>query len=167
MAMLALGLSQGIQQGLQAYGEAQAIKAQATYQKQLAEFNSRVADFQAADAVDRGERAAQEILKQASQLAARTRAGFAGQGVRVDEGTALEIQQDIAAAGANNAARIRSNAFREAFGFRVDAINQQTRAIMARQEGKFQARQTMLAGGAQAARTIGTATYNADRRGAI
>lgn len=160
MAMLALGAAQAVTTVISAKTQADALKAQAKYEEQLAGFNAAVADFQRADAVERGERLAQDILKRGAQLIGQARAGFAGQGVRINVGTPLEIQQDLGAQAATDAQRARINSFREAFGFKIESINQTARGQMRSAELEFRARDTLLTGGAQAARQFGSTFFD-------
>lgn len=99
--------------------QGKAAKAQADYQAAVARNNKIIADRQAEDAIKRGEVAEQERRLETRRLIAAQRATSAGSGVLVDEGSALSLNEDAAEQGEFEALTIRSNAAREAYGFRV------------------------------------------------
>lgn len=80
-------------------------------------------------------------------MIASQRAGFSGQGVEVDVGSGLEVQQDAAYLGELDAMQIRQNAAREAWGYSVEAIDLRKRGEIARKEG------AMIAEAGRTART--------------
>ncbi len=83
--------------------------------------NAAISRIQANDAVDRGEfEADQQRLKTRAAIGTQ-RAGFAGNGVDVNSGSAALVQDDTAALGELDALTIRNNAAREAWGYNVQA----------------------------------------------
>ena len=133
--MLAVGAiaATAVGTGVQMYGQAQAAsaaKSQAAYQAQVAQNqatvarnNATYADTQATDATNRGSLAEKQYRLQVSQLAGRQRASLAANGVVVDSGSALDITTDTATLGEQDALTIRSNAAREALGYKQQAYN--------------------------------------------
>jgi hypothetical protein len=91
--------------------------------KQIAGFNASVATAQAEDALQRGREAEDQLHTGVKKLMGAQRAGFAAQGVELDSGSALEIQQDTGAQAALDTQRIKLNAAREAWGFKQQATN--------------------------------------------
>lgn len=110
---------------------AKAAKQRAEYEAAVARNNQIFANRLADDALARGKIAETEQRKRVKQLQAAQRVAAAGQGVVVDEGSALDLTADTAALGELDALTIRNNAEREALGFRTQGINFQTSAALA------------------------------------
>lgn len=85
------------------------------------------------------------------------RAGYAAQGVELDEGTAKAVQTQSAGMGELDALTIRNNAAREAWGYRVGATNSRMGGKYAAQEANTQAFATLA--------TSGSSAYSAYRQG--
>ena len=134
--------------------EAKALRKQGDYQKDMYDFNSNIAKLQGEDAIKRGEREAIRYEKKGQQAIGASRAALAAQGVDVSSGSALDVQTDIAEQAAVGAVTIRNNAWREAWGYKVQAESYSKQGYMAREAAQSQARQTMLTG---VANTIGLA----------
>lgn len=134
-----------------AYAQASAIKAQAAYQQRMLAINKMFADMEAADAIKRGEKAATNYKKAAKRLIGSQRAAIAAQGIEVDTGSALEIQEDTAALAAQDAQNIKNNAYRQAFGFKVQAFDLGGKSSIAGLAASNEARNTVLTGGLNAA----------------
>ena len=119
-------LSQGLGGGAVLAG---AISQYGAYaQRGRAERNLLRADagmlqYQAEDAIRRGEFESYRVLHMARQMVGKQRVGFAASGVKVDSGSAAKVVEDTATLGALDAAMIESNAIREAFGIKTRAIS--------------------------------------------
>jgi hypothetical protein len=109
---------------------ARQTSAQNVYQAQVARNNQIVANQQAADALARGEIEAQNQKLASKQLQGRIRAGLAGGGVQVGQGSALKEVENAAALGQLDALTIASNAEREALGFKTRARNLSAQATL-------------------------------------
>lgn len=129
-----------------AYQQNQAGKAAG----KIGEFNAGVAGAQADDALVRGRRDERDFRAQTKATIGSQRASLAAQGVEIDEGSALAIQEDTARQGELDAITIRNNAAREAWGFRVGAVDAGNRARIDRAEGRNRATATVLNTGASA-----------------
>lgn len=104
----------------------QSIRAErllGAYQRQTFEMNAKIAEFQAEDAIRRGDEEANKLLTNVQKLIGSQRTATAAQGIEVDSGSALDIQLDTAALGAVDAQTIKTNAYQEAFGFKAEAYN--------------------------------------------
>lgn len=122
--------------GLQAYGTYQQVSAQ----NQANEFNARMAEQNAATAAQNADIAKQQSSgairegeieeKQhrlrVAQLKGEQRTSFAGGGVVVDRGSAMDTLQDTTKWGELDALTIRTNAAKEAWGYDVEARNYKT-----------------------------------------
>lgn len=155
LAIASIGASV-IGTGMSAYGSMQqgkAAQSQANYQAAVARNNKIIADRQADDAIKRGSVEEAAYRRQVSQLAGRQRATLAANGVVVDQGSALDITEDTAEYGELDALTIRSNAEREAYGYRVQGQNFEADAGLydatganARSAGNFGAVSNLISG---------------------
>jgi hypothetical protein len=118
------------------------------------DFNAQVAELQAADAEQRGALDAARFARQVRGLIGTQRASFAASGVDVGFGSAVDVQADAAYLGKEDEATIRLNAQREAFGYRVAAIDSRQRADILRRGGADAVQAGLAAADAQ--RTAGT-----------
>lgn len=103
----------------------------------LHDYNADVADLQAADAIARGTIDENQFRQQVRGLIGRQRADIAASGVDVGFGSAVDVQADAAHLGELDALQIRQNARREAWGYKVQAVDYRRRADIARREGVF------------------------------
>lgn len=133
-----------------AYSQSQAMKAQGDYQRQMANLNARMADMQAEDALKRGSREATEHKKKVKQLVGSQRAAMASQGIALDSGSALDIQEETISMGAEDALTIKNNAWREAWGYRSQGEASRYEGEVAKAASRNQARNTLITGGLQA-----------------
>lgn len=101
----------------------------------LSDYNADVAELQAADALERGEIEANRYRQSVRALVGGQRAAYAAQGVDVNSGSPLEVQEDTRAIGELDALQLVNNAKREAWGFKVEAYDSRMRAFYARREG--------------------------------
>jgi hypothetical protein len=123
---------------------AMASRSAGKAQKQLADYNAQVADMQAADAIVRGREAEERHRLDVRRLIGSQRAALGAGGADVNEGSAMDIQADTAAMGELDAITIRTNAAREAWGYRVQASDYRTRGQIAQAEGAARAVTTLL-----------------------
>lgn len=124
---------------------------QAKAQRGLGEVNVRLAEFRAEDALKRGAERIGISRGRARRIKGAQRAGFAGQGVRVDVGSAADIAAETEAISAIDEMTIRNNALRESFGFKVEAISASLQADLAYLAGITKSVETLLTGGIKAA----------------
>jgi hypothetical protein len=133
-----------------AYSQAGAMKAQGDYQAKMAELNSEFAELQAADALKRGDRNASSVIKEGDKVAGAQRASLAGQGVDVNFGSARTVQDDTRHSAALDALTVKNNAWREAWGYKMQALESSSRGEFAGFAAQNQANNTLLTGGMQA-----------------
>lgn len=136
----------------QAYSQAKAIKAQGKYQEQIALGNSRLSEFFAADSLKRGDTEAEFVKKRGNQIVGAQRASFAAQGIEVDSGTAMAVQEETTKMAELDALTVKNNAWREAWGFKVEASNASFSGRFAALGARNEGRSTLLTGGINAAR---------------
>lgn len=135
----------------QAYGQSKSLKIQGEYEKSLGQQNARFADLSATDALKRGETDAADAAGETERLIGSQRVALAANGIDPnDKGTASLLQQDAAAAGAREVLTIKNNAWREAWGYRVEALNATSKGEMANMYARQQAKDTLISGGIRA-----------------
>jgi len=149
MAAIATGLSIGLTAG-QTISSVAATKDQARFQANVANANASMEDMKAEDAIRRGDKEAAALRIQTKKLAGAQRAAYAGQGVDINTGSAGEVQAESQTMGALDAITIKNNAWREAWGYRVQAENYRSDARFAKVAARNARRNTILTGGLQA-----------------
>jgi len=119
--------------------------------QQIYNYDAKVADLQADDALARGRELEGQKRLQIKSTIATQRVRQAASGVDVTRGSALDVQADTAALGERDVAIIRNNAAREAWGYKVQSSDYLMRGQVARSTGKMNAVGTLVSSGAKAA----------------
>lgn len=126
-------------QGASTYGQinaeqhqAAAVRAQGSYEAAAYDRNAQIAGLQSADSIARGELSSYQKATQVRGEEGAARATLGASGVRLDTGTAVDVQSDIARVGALDEATIRNNAAREAWGYNVQQNDYLSKAALAR-----------------------------------
>ena len=110
---------------------AEAAERRGAFEAGVARNDAILAERLAADAIKRGDIAAEEQERKTKLLIGAQRAGFASHGVLVDEGSAGDVTEDTAAFGKLDELTIKHNAEREALGFRTQGANFQSSGELA------------------------------------
>lgn len=152
--MMALSGASSAAQGIGSLGtaiaNAGAIGAQGAFTKQQYEFNAKAAEFQADDAIRRGDRAAQAARREGRQVKGMQRATAAAQGIDPNSGTAADLQDQTDLFSELDATTLRGNAFREALGYKLQAKDLSGRGQLAQMAANTQGKMTLATGGLQA-----------------
>lgn len=122
-----------------AYGQrrqGQIAEAVGEYNKGVAETNAEIARRNADYVTEKGKIDAQRQETLTQGAVARARAAAAARGVVATQDSALNVQEDIGAAGAQDEETIRRNARREALGFQSQAADFTSRGQLASFEGR-------------------------------
>ncbi|NWJ26128.1 hypothetical protein [Rhizobium sp. RM] len=137
--------------------EAKATAAANRYNAEVATMNAQIADRQAKDAIERGKQEEQQKRMQTADLQGRQRAAMAANGLDLSFGSPLDTIVDTARMGEMDALNIKTNAYREAYGYKVQATNQRAsatldriRADAATKSGYLSSIGTILGGGSNA-----------------
>lgn len=93
------------------------------YQAQVASNNQKTAEANAEYSLQVGDTKVAAKQQQTSQMLGAERAGLAASGVDLDSGSPLRLQKDTATLGQVDADTIRSNAARDAYGYRTQGLN--------------------------------------------
>lgn len=141
---------------LGAYNKSKADKRAYEYQAQVARNNAQLAEWEAQDAIMRGQTAEGNQRMKTAQYKSSQRATMAARGLALDEGSPLDILTTTEFIGERDALTIRDNAAKEAWalrergkGFISDAQVFQARADSENPYGS--AIGTALTGGGQVA----------------
>lgn len=151
LAIAGIGLSAygQIRQAQQAKKVGEAQKEAAESQAELAEYNAAVGELQAKSALEAGAAEESRFREGVRLMIGSQRAGQAASNVDVGFGSAVDVQEDAAYLGELDALTIRTNAARQAWGYKVEAEDYRKRAEIARKEG------VMFEKAGSAARTAG------------
>lgn len=133
------------------FNESRAITMQSNMEADQFQRNADYADFKAGDAKIRGDKEALETKKKTKTLIGRQRAAMAAQGIDIGSGSALDIQMETAELGAMDALTIKNNAFREAMGYRIESVDQQSQGEFTKLVGKSKARSGLITTGLKSA----------------
>ena len=135
----------GVGMGISAYSQWKAGKAEkkageaqqraAEAQADLTDYNAAVAELQSVEAVERGKVEADKFRSRTRVLVGEQRAGISAGNVDVGYGSAVDVQADATFLGELDALTLRTNAAREAWGYRVQAEDLTTQAEIQRKEG--------------------------------
>lgn len=116
-------------------------------QRRLAEYKAQIADFEAEDALERGEVGASRRRTQTKGVIGAQRAFLASQGVDINRGSAVDVQANARYLGELDAMTIINNAARESWGYRVQAEDYRMRGEIAERTGDMGALTTIAGGG--------------------
>lgn len=124
--------SSGQAAAMRAQGDAQQRQAQAAqYQSQVALNSKKVAEWQAADALKRGQVAEEQRRTKTKLQIGAQRAAMGSMGADVGSGSSIDIVGDTAAVGEQDALTIRNNSARDSWERKTVAANYQSQADMA------------------------------------
>ena len=138
MAAAAVPVVQGVFSALGAQSEMDAAEAAGRLQERQLAFNKKLADISAEDAIARGEEQVADFTREAQRMKGAQRAALAAQGINVDAGSAAAIQHETDKQIDTDVTRIRNNAWREAWGYKMEAsqLQQQTELVRLEAQGK-------------------------------
>lgn len=113
-----------------AYQQSASAKASMEYQSQVAKNNAITAEYQAQDAIKRGQVAEEQQRRKTAMMKGSQTARLAANGLDISEGSALQILSDTDWMGEQDALTVRDNANREAWGYRVQGQNASSNSNM-------------------------------------
>ncbi len=145
--------------GLGGITQARATNAEGQYYKQVADQNAQLATINAEDAVIRGDKNAKNLKQQAKRLIGAQRAAIGAQGIEVNADDALDLQMDTAGQAELDAREIKNNAWREAWGYKVQAANYTSQGKFAELSAKNKSRNTILTTGLQITNDLNYGQY--------
>jgi len=113
-----------------AYQQSEARKEQGEYNAVIARNNAKMAEYQAEDAVQRGEVDAINARRKAAAIKSDQRATMAARGLDLGEGTALSLLDQTDYFSKVDQGTIRGNAGKEAYAKKAQAANFLTESTM-------------------------------------
>jgi hypothetical protein len=129
--------------GMKVYGDIKAGQAA----KDVGDYNAQQYELQAQDAILTGTEQEDRFRSGVRGMVGTQRAGFAGQGVDIGQGTPVDVQADTAYLGELDALTIRQNAQRAAHGYEVAAQNSRAGGQAQATQDYFDAASTALGTG--------------------
>lgn len=129
-----------------AEGAAKLLDAQGEAQAMIHGLNADYLETQAQGALEAGNQSERQSRAAYAQLKSQQRARLAANGVALDEGSALRIQSDTDYASEVDADVIKTNAMNQAFGYRVQSINERATGAFASLDAKSAANQKRMEG---------------------
>ena len=117
---------------------------------ELFKANRSVSEFKAESAIKRGQEKEARSRQETKALVGSQRAILAASGIRVDTGSAADVQAEAKATGEVDAMNIRINALREAYGYAAEGRGLGIQAEQAGAEGRARAADTFLTGSLRA-----------------
>lgn len=141
---------------------ANAESSASTFKANQLLLDSQVSSLQAQSTLQAGNMASGLVGKKVASAIGQERASYAAQGVNVDTGSAASTQESTNVQGALEEQTIQSNAWREAWGLRVQSENEKMESEMMRLEGKEQSFNTLMTGGMKAINDIESGFYRSD-----
>lgn len=133
-----------------AISQSSAIRSQSRFQQAQFRFNQRLADLEAKEAERVGLAEATKLRASARKLESEQRVRMAAQGVDPRVGTPAAILDSTQFLSEMDAITIQNNAYRRAFGYKLEGLGYGTQARFARLASQGAARSTILSGGASA-----------------
>lgn len=127
------------------YGAASA-KSQGKYNSKVMYYNAQISQQKSAMAIAQGREEELKFRWGVNTFKGKQRASFAGAGVNVNKGSALELQLQSTYMGELDALTIRNNAKLAAWGYEIEAWNSIVKADMIKREASAKATQSILKG---------------------
>lgn len=130
---------------------ADAEKAAGEYQEQQYRLNADFADLKAKEALRQGDIEASRYAAKGRQMVGRQRASLAAQGIDINVGSAIDVQEETKRIVEMDTNQIRTNAMRQAWGFKTEATNLRGQADFTASETRSRYVGSLLTTGARAA----------------
>lgn len=125
------------------------MQQQARTARKVGEYNAKMNEFAAQDALKQGDKQADEAHRQALLLAGTQRSRMAAAGLDLSEGTAADIQDQTDFFGSKDVATIRDNAQKNAFMSRQAGKTAIWQGNTQAQQSQLSSYGTLLGGAAQ------------------
>ena len=115
-----------------AWSQAQGQRTQLRLDAAMADLSAQQKEQQARDALMAGERQSQAAMLQTAQTKSSQRVALAGNGVALDSDSAVNLLSSTDYLGQVDRNTIEANAIKQAWGIRMDAVNDRNTALMDR-----------------------------------
>lgn len=97
-------------------------RAYGAFQERIATFNAKQAERQADLIIEKSRKDSLAVRDQGKQIVAKQRASFASQGIDINSGSALDVQNETLEFSAEDARTVQNNAYLQAMGVKMEAI---------------------------------------------
>lgn len=114
--------------GVGAVVGASGVYKQSNEKKSVAEYNALIAEQQAVDATEQGEKDSQQARREANQMIGAQRAAFSARGVDISEGSAADLIDQTDFFGQMDQTTARKNAAKKAWNIRANKAGYQYEA---------------------------------------
>lgn len=141
-----VGASSALSTFSSAYAQSEALRAKSEFDSIQSEGQRRLSELMAEDTLKRGYFEANQERKAARVALSEQRAAVAASGVQVDYGTAADITRETSLQGFLNADTIESNAWRQAWGYKVQGTTIKSQAEFNALASKREAQNTLVTG---------------------
>lgn len=105
--------------GVSTFLSATSAQQQTSNNRRTVEYNAKVAEIQAQDAITRGDEEANKVRRQYAQMEGRQRAELAAKGLDLNEGTVADVIDQTSFFSQVDQNTAKQNAAREAWGLRA------------------------------------------------
>lgn len=153
----------GVMSAGNAYAQGQSAKTQVDFAASQYRVNQTIATEEGSIAKSEGDIQASHMAREGNAEVAKQRVAAAATGANVNAGSALELQSDTKWQSTQNQITIKNNAWRQAWGYQVQANDYGTQAQMSGLAGSNAMTQSLLTGGMNAI-GYGTQAYGAYRK---
>ena len=134
-ALVGLALLQGFQAYQNQRAEEAGLREQEGYRQQISALNNRLSVVYQEEAIRSGDEDVQKIQKAKTEILGAQRVSLASQGVDINSGTSAQLLAETEKNAALDIITAKNNAWRKAWGYKVEAASSNL-------EGKMMARAT-------------------------
>lgn len=131
----------------QVYSTYNAYKLQAQYQKSVGRINQMLLDFALETTKESESEALAAQERKRREVIGAQQAGYAAQGVDIRSGTPQSVQRTTNFLSEIDSIRIRNNASRQAFGYKIQSLDATSKSQIASDTANQRATGTLLSGG--------------------
>lgn len=143
-AFAIVGAGIKLYEGISGY---QAARKQERQMAKALDFNEKMSEMQSDQALAQGESDAARYQGEVKKVVGKQRSSYAAQGVDVDSGTAAAVQDETSNLAQVDVMTIKSNAWREAWGHRVEGLNASLQGAFQMSAVRNQGTASLLSGG--------------------
>lgn len=129
-AGMAIGGALGVANYLNTEAQADQLKQEAKWQANQLRFNAQMSDLQSDQVLKYAEFDVQDMETQVRSIIGEQKVSAASQGIEVESEVVQNLRKETMRAGVKEAQTIRSNAWKESFGLKLESMSM-------RQEAKF------------------------------
>ena len=132
IALASIAVGSAAMSGVSAATQANASKQSANYQAQVDQNNATIATQQRSAAIDQGQTQSMQAELQQSQLLSQQKADLTANGLNLNSGSAVDLLASTKFLGQQDVNAIQTNAARQAWGYSVQASNDQAQSSLAK-----------------------------------